>query len=145
MNSSDFEALMGNTFGNLTKLSASKGLEYSGETDRLANFKEQAKLLGFATPIQVLGVYLNKHLGSINKFISGLDKGLSEPIEGRIDDAILYLVLLKALIDEGRAPRLTLNQQIEINREKAMRDIVGGDSFNPMAYPTQIPGQPMRF
>ena len=101
MNSSDFEALMGNTFGNLTKLSASKGLEYSGETDRLANFKDQAKLLGFATPIQVLGVYLNKHLGSINKFIAG-GTASSEPIEGRIDDAILYLVLLKALICEDK-------------------------------------------
>ena len=63
MNSSDFEVLMDNTFGNLTKLSASKGLEYSGKEDRLANFKEQAKLLGFASPIQVLGVYLNKYTG----------------------------------------------------------------------------------
>ena len=104
MNGSDFEALMGNTFGNLTKLSASKGLEYSGETDRLANFKDQAKLLGFASPIQVLGVYLNKHLGSINKFIAG-GTASSEPIEGRIDDAILYLVLLKALISERQTPK----------------------------------------
>ena len=104
MNSSDFEALMGNTFGNLTKLSASKGLEYSGKEDRLANFKEQAKILGFASPIQVLGVYLNKHLGSINKFIAG-GTASSEPIEGRIDDAILYLVLLKALIKEGQTPK----------------------------------------
>lgn len=106
MNSSDFEALMGNTFSNLTKLSASKGLEYSGGVDRLANFKEQAKILGFASPIQVLGVYLNKHLGSINKFIAG-GTASSEPIEGRIDDAILYLVLLKALISENN-PTITI-------------------------------------
>ena len=142
MNSSDFEALMGNTFGNLTKLSASKGLEYSGETDRLANFKDQAKLLGFATPIQVLGVYLNKHLGSINKFISGLDKGLSEPIEGRIDDAILYLVLLKALINEKEGVRFKIedvfdaatiqrirNEPGEISRSQKKDPFVPGGLF----------------
>ena len=123
---------MGNTFGNLTKLSASKGLEYSGETDRLANFKDQAKLLGFATPIQVLGVYLNKHLGSINKFISGLDKGLSEPIEGRIDDAILYLVLLKALINERKTPKAPDGWDQVRNNPKMV------DPFNR----PQLPGNP---
>jgi hypothetical protein len=58
----------------------------------------------------VLWVYLKKHLDSIASYISNevkCDAGnkpkLSEPIEGRIMDARVYLALLRGLIEEENA------------------------------------------
>lgn len=100
MNKHQFISLLENTYKGLLELTATKGEEYSRDVDQLANFKRQSIELGI-TPEQVLQVYLNKHLDSIKSYIK-TKKVLSEPIEGRIDDAILYLILLKGLLEDGR-------------------------------------------
>lgn len=83
----------------LQELTATKGEEYArSEDDQLANFKRQAAELGL-DPEKVLAIFLNKHLDAIKSFIK-TGQVLSEPIHGRIDDAILYLILLKAMIVE---------------------------------------------
>lgn len=101
MNSTEFAHLLEQTYCNLLSLTNSKGAEYANDTDQLANFKRLAKQLDLPA-ITVLFVYLQKHLDSITSYVRAAGNGLtpqaSEPIEGRIDDAILYLVLLKALI-----------------------------------------------
>jgi hypothetical protein len=84
----------------LIDLTNTKGEEYSRTLDQLANFKRQADELGVG-PITILMVYLNKHLDAI-KHHARHGITLSEPIEGRIDDAILYLTLYKALVIEAR-------------------------------------------
>ena len=63
---------------------------------RVSNFYAEAQSLGLS-PFQVLGVYFHKHLRAIDKYLA---KGSveSEPIEGRIADAINYLLLLQKLI-----------------------------------------------
>jgi hypothetical protein len=99
VNGSDFRALLAHTHQTLQDLTDTKGVEYSNSTDQLANFKRLAANLGVAPEFVVL-VYLTKHLDSINSFVAN-DGELSEPIFGRIDDAILYLVLLKACIFES--------------------------------------------
>lgn len=79
-----------------------KGVEYSqGQEDCNSNFKRGAEELGL-TPQQVLKVYLNKHLDSISYAIKMNEyfKG-SEPIYGRIGDAVNYLLILASLIYEG--------------------------------------------
>lgn len=100
MNTDKMYAILRDTFDNLTVLSCTKGKEYAGSDDRLANFKRLGADLGM-DPRAVLWVYLTKHLDAIRSY---LRRGhvLSEPIEGRIDDAILYLVLLKCLDIEKR-------------------------------------------
>lgn len=103
MNKHQFVSLLENTYKSLLELTATKGEEYSRDVDQLANFKRQSVELGIS-PEQVLQVYLNKHLDSIKSFIK-TQKVLSEPIEGRIDDAILYLILLKGLLEDGRNPQ----------------------------------------
>lgn len=77
-----------------------KGIEYtSGDlaTDRLANFYRIGKDLNI-DPKMVLYVYLKKHLDSILCFIKQNKVYSSESIEGRINDARNYLVLLNAII-----------------------------------------------
>lgn len=106
MKKSDFQDLLTATHNTLRALTDTKGEEYanSGErrdTDQLANFKRLAAEMGI-TPEQVLNVYLTKHMDGIKSYIR-TGKVLSEPIEGRIDDAILYLILLKGLVIDSRA------------------------------------------
>ncbi len=80
-------------------IAATKGKEYT-QGDRLDNFKRIATELGIS-PKKVLWVYLKKHLDSIASYIKS-EKVLSEPIEGRIMDARVYLSLLRGLIEEER-------------------------------------------
>lgn len=85
----------------LLELSASKGEEYKGaEDNQFGNFERGAIDTG-CTREQVLWVYLSKHLDSIKTWIrdeaAGRTRQRSEPIIGRIDDAILYLALLRGM------------------------------------------------
>ena len=92
-----------------------KAREYT-RGDRLDNFKRLAQELG-VSPKQVLWIYLKKHLDSISNYIkidakSGAAPVLSEPIEGRIKDARVYLSLLRGLIAEEISDELTLRKEI---------------------------------
>jgi hypothetical protein len=109
MRRDEFRTLMKVTYTNLLDLNNTKGSDYAGDEDALANFKEQAASLGL-TPEAVWGVYAGKHWSAIMTFIR---KGevQSEPIEGRIDDLLLYLLLLKGLIFDAR-PAGTLEAPI---------------------------------
>lgn len=102
MDKREFRRLLDETHQTLVQLTSSKGEEYSRDTDQLANFKRQAEELN-ATPEKILMVYLNKHLDAIKSFVK-TGKLYSEPIGGRIDDAILYLILLKGIVldDQNR-------------------------------------------
>jgi hypothetical protein len=110
MNQEDFLAVLDGTLSGLRSLTLSKGKEYANSDDQLANFRRLGKQLGLP-PEAVTLVFLTKHLDSIGSYARSLQgKGTytsSEPIEGRIDDAILYLVLLKAIVTEREAGRLT--------------------------------------
>lgn len=100
MNKDQFKALLDSTHKTLVDLTQSKGEEYSRDADQLANFKRQAEEL-LMTPEKVLMVYLNKHLDAVKSFVK-TGKIYSEPIEGRIDDAILYLILLKGIVRDDQ-------------------------------------------
>jgi hypothetical protein len=101
MNHEKFKLVIAETFDTINQLTASKGVEYSNSDDQLANFKRLGLELGLS-PEAVNLVYLTKHLDSIKNFVrKGGIQPSSEPIQGRIDDAILYLILLKSLIIEG--------------------------------------------
>lgn len=79
-----------------------KGGEYSrGEADVNSNFKRVAQDLGVA-PEFAAWVYLRKHLDSIANFIKNPNTPLSEPIEGRLGDALNYILILASLIEEAK-------------------------------------------
>ncbi len=77
-----------------------KGHDYSGEVDRVANFKRVGENLGI-TSATALAVYMHKHWDSIMTFVRE-GKVQSEPIVGRLDDMHNYLYLLEGLIEEGK-------------------------------------------
>lgn len=94
----------------LHALSGSKGEEYRGaEDNQFGNFERGSADTGCSRE-QVLWVYLSKHLDSIKTWIrdeaAGVQRARSEPIAGRIDDAILYLLLLRGMATECKAPRV---------------------------------------
>jgi hypothetical protein len=93
------QKIITDTFDKINELDQSKGREYASDADALANFHNRAQQMGIS-PMQVWGIFYGKHSDAIYAYIRN-GKVLSEPIEGRINDAILYLILLKGLVREG--------------------------------------------
>lgn len=84
------------------ELLSSKGADYSGKTDCLANFKINAERLGM-TKYQILLIYLMKHIDSILNAVKGSPEApmtYSESIHSRVLDARNYLGLLECLLVE---------------------------------------------
>jgi hypothetical protein len=108
VNRQEFTKIIEDTFESIKTLNVTKGEEYSGEDDALANFKRTGKAQDLL-PMKVWAVFASKHYDAINSFIRN-GKTLSEPIEGRIDDLIMYLLLLKGLIaDEAKQSQDRIN------------------------------------
>jgi len=106
----------------LISLSATKGVEYTqGDDDRLANFKRAGESLGLP-PLAIWMVYSSKHFDSIQSYvkdaIAGKPRLLSEPIEGRAMDLILYLVLFIGLVME--------HEDLRHNQFTVPEDCTGG-------------------
>jgi len=99
MDRNEFEDFVEGHYQDIMGLNKTKGHEYAGDEDALANFKEVAKEHGI-TPEQAWGVYTSKHWKAIQSFIRE-GQVHSEPIEGRIQDVILYCFLLLGLIEDG--------------------------------------------
>src|ERR1700677_2851254 len=86
--------------GELRDLLTNKGREYAGDHDALGNFKSGDDI--GITPNQKLWTFLDKHLSSIKSYIKHGKVFSNESIEGRINDAINYLFLLRCLITEQK-------------------------------------------
>ena len=77
-----------------------KGEVYPSGDDALGNFKRGA--IDTELPIEkVWQIYFCKHYDAIKSYVKGIYKD-SEPIEGRIIDAIVYLGLLYAIVREKK-------------------------------------------
>lgn len=90
-------------FDEVRHLAKAKGGEYSGDLDRLANFRRNA--LDLELPMEtVWRVYSAKHWDAIGQFIKDLQSGKQrerlEGIDGRIKDLIVYLLLFNAMVEE---------------------------------------------
>lgn len=99
MTGEQFRAMVREVCEDLCAMNENKGAEYAGEDDALAFFREAAAELG-QTPEQIWAVLARKHWRSVVKFCGqGDDDGLalSEPIEGRAKDLVLYLLLFIAM------------------------------------------------
>lgn len=100
-----YAMLLEQTIEKIKSLGQLKGGEYAGDDDRLANFRRNAKKR--EVPMELIwAVYIDKHLDAINQYIDDIMKGKTrerlEPLEGRCDDAIVYLILFKCMIEERR-------------------------------------------
>tara|TARA_R110002020_G_scaffold84062_4_gene208540 strand:- start:692 stop:1018 length:327 start_codon:yes stop_codon:yes gene_type:complete len=72
--------------------------EYAEEENVFADFESTAKLSGI-TPEIVIYTFLNKHIRGIGSYLKGHEKQ-RDTLDGRIKDAIVYLQLLWAYVDE---------------------------------------------
>lgn len=98
-----YELLVEKTVEQIRQLSTNKGGEYAGDTDRLANFRRNAERLGL-DPAQVWAVYAAKHWDAVMQYVEDIQTGKSRPrsesISGRLDDLIVYCILMKAIVEE---------------------------------------------
>ena len=96
---------MKQTFAKCVELGTLKGGEYSGDTDRLANFRRNGE--DQELPKETIWrVYAAKHWDAIGQYIKDIRQGKNrkrlETIDGRIDDLIVYLILLKCMVIEAQ-------------------------------------------
>tara|TARA_R100000655_G_scaffold13061_1_gene29537 strand:+ start:92 stop:367 length:276 start_codon:yes stop_codon:yes gene_type:complete len=74
--------------------------EYARDVDNVfANFERVGKYIGVSRE-RVLMVYLLKHIDGIMAHING-HKSQREDVSGRITDAIVYLLLLRGMIEDN--------------------------------------------
>ena len=101
----DFEKLLDKMIEEERGMRATKGKDYTVGDDRLNNFREIAEdMTAAGFPIgmkQVIWIYFYKHIQSIRRYVC-TGKISSEPIEGRILDARVYLSLLRAVVEEEK-------------------------------------------
>lgn len=108
-----FNKITAATLKEMHKLLVLKGGEYAGDVDRLANFRRNARALGL--PMEtVWAVYAAKHWDSIQQYIQDLNTGKKrkrlETIESRIDDLLVYLLLLKGIQYERQ--QVTIQEEV---------------------------------
>ena len=106
----DYARLMDETFEEMKKLGSLKGGEYAGDYDRLANFRRNGKSL--ALPMETIwAVYAAKHWDAVMQYIQDLNTGKTrtrlESIDGRVDDLLVYLILLKCMLVERASEKVT--------------------------------------
>ena len=94
----------------IEKLGTLKGGEYAGDVDRLANFRRNGLALGI--PMEtVWAVYAGKHWDALIQYIKDKQAGHSrerlEPIAGRVDDLLVYLILFLCMLDEAGELKLS--------------------------------------
>jgi len=83
------------------KIRTTKGAEYSNSTaDANLNFHSDSEI--GISPVQSLGVFMNKHYRSIRSWMRHGKVFSEEEIEGRIHDMINYLLILLTLIEDKR-------------------------------------------
>lgn len=100
-NFEEYNKIVDETWNKVHYLSRLKGGEYAGDKDRLANFRRNAEALGLEMET-VWAVYAAKHWDAVMQYVKDCAKKTnrirSEPIEGRVDDLIVYLLLFKLII-----------------------------------------------
>lgn len=84
-------------------LFSTKNAEYAGGNDILGNFRRQAEAQGL--PMSTAWTFLaGKHFDAIQEYVkdqrSGLSRARTQPISERIDDLIVYSLLLHVIVKE---------------------------------------------
>ena len=96
----EFDDFQGKLLEEVVQMKDTKGKEYANSSERFANFNRAAQKKGVSRLI-VASIFLDKHLDAIDSYIK--HNGViysTEPIRGRIVDAITYLTLMAGMIEE---------------------------------------------
>ena len=100
-----FDALVDAFFDKCKEVLKTKGADYTKKSDnRLDNFEKAALRRGM-NPLNVIGVYQDKHRNAIDSYIKNGELESSESLEMRFVDEINYdLLMIAQTIAEGYAP-----------------------------------------
>jgi hypothetical protein len=74
------------------------------DENAFANFERVAERLGI-TREQCLLVYMEKHLDGIHSYVQG-HTSQRESVSGRINDMIVYGIILRGMVDENAAKKV---------------------------------------
>lgn len=92
--------IMARVFAECNELREAGQKEYAhNEQNAFANFERLSALLGISRE-KVLMVYFLKHMDGISAYVNG-HKSQRESVKGRINDAIVYLVLLRGMVESS--------------------------------------------
>ncbi len=103
----------------ITKTLIKKSEEYTRGKDRLSNFKRMAAIQQCTPEKALIGVW-SKHLASILDMVDDVERSQTETViadislsvwDEKIGDAINYLILLRALIEERLENKLPEQEQ----------------------------------
>jgi|WetSurMetagenome_2_1015567.scaffolds.fasta_scaffold120775_2 hypothetical protein len=84
--------------------------EYANsEANALSNFENLSKDIGVSRET-VLFIFMKKHIDGIASYIKG-HKSQREDVRGRINDSIVYLCLLRAMVEDNELP-LNINAKV---------------------------------
>lgn len=88
------------TFREAQRLRSAGQAEYARNDDNaFANFERVSERLGISREVVAM-TYLEKHLDGIHAWLQG-HKSQREDVRGRILDAIVYLCILRGMIEES--------------------------------------------
>jgi hypothetical protein len=100
MNIEERNAKLGEFFDECKAILISKGADYNPTGVAFDDLAEAAKDIGRG-PIQVLWIYMSKHISAIRSFVRKGDVA-SEPIRGRLIDLSNYCAMLAVLQDSEK-------------------------------------------
>lgn len=101
MKQSEMAEVMEQVFDELRVLRMAGQKEYAGEDkDAFENFRRTAEDLNIPKE-KVLWIFAMKHKDGIANFLNG-HVSQREDVRGRINDLIVYLILLRGMIEEAR-------------------------------------------
>jgi len=140
MTHTQFDTFQAELIKEVVVMKDTKGKEYSNGDERFGNFNRLALALGIPN-ITVGWIYLAKHLDSIASFIRNQKMYSTEPIRGRIVDAITYLTLIAGMIEENQTRTPTM---VASNLDKKTC-FVCNKEFKPNEWITTIIGDDRPF
>lgn len=97
MDRATFMDMLSSEHQRVVDLNATKGKEYTPDSDVTENFKRHATQLDVRATI-VWAIYAGKHWDAIEQYCKHGEVSSDETIEKRIRDLILYLYLLLAMV-----------------------------------------------
>ena len=100
MTRAQMQKVMETVFAECQALRVAGQQEYAHrEENAFANFERVAERMGLNS-MQTLMTYLEKHMDGIHSYVSG-HRSQREDVRGRINDAIVYLCLLRGMVEEA--------------------------------------------
>ena len=134
-----FDALVDAFFDKCKEVMKTKGADYTKQSDnKLANFEKAAQRRGM-NPLNVIGVYQDKHRDAIDSYINTGGLESSESLEMRFVDEINYdlLMIAQAIVQGYEVREDWLKFAMNTKRKRTTEEAQSAKPAAPSAPPMQ--------